>query len=97
MTKFFLGIDLGITNLKVSQFRNDGTLVASKSHEYPILYPKVSYAEQDPNEWWHGLFIVCHYFAREFPEQFKNIYGIGLCGQMHNKFYLGGSTVRADC
>ena len=97
MTKFLISIDLGTTNLKVSQFGDDGTLVALKSHEYPILSPKVSYAEQNPNEWSYSLLIVRDYFAREFPEQFKKIYGVGLCGQMHTKVYLDGSMVSADC
>ena len=83
-----LGIDLGTTSLKVSLFKADGSLVASKSSEYPILAPRVAYAEQDPEEWWQGFLKACQFFSQEYSEAFKNVAGVGLCGQMHTQVYL---------
>lgn len=88
MTKYLLGIDLGTTSLKVSLFQEPGKLIASQSSEYPILTPKVAFAEQDPNEWWQGFISVCQVLSKEFPEAFENLAGIGLCGQMHTQVYL---------
>ena len=88
MTRYLLGIDLGTTSLKVSLFQEDGGLIASKSSEYPILTPHVSYAEQDPQAWWRGFLDACQYLSHQSPEQFKNIAGIGICGQMHTQVYL---------
>jgi xylulokinase len=86
--KTLLGIDLGTTSLKVSLFTIDGHLVASKSSEYPIITPKVAYAEQDPREWWQGFIKACQFLSREFPVEFNNVAGVGLCGQMHTQVYL---------
>lgn len=90
MTKYLMGIDLGTTSIKVSLFKSDGQLIASKSSEYPILIPKAGFAEQDPNEWWQGFLSACHFLVREYPEEIKNLVGIGLCGQMHTQVYLDG-------
>lgn len=88
MTDYLLGIDLGTTSLKISLFQDNGVLVASKSREYPIHAPKVAYAEQDPQDWWQGFLYACQDLAQKYPGQFKNIAGIGLCGQMHTQVYL---------
>ena len=88
MTRYLLGIDLGTTSLKVSLFQDTGGLIASKSSEYPILTPKVAFAEQDPNEWWQGFLSVSQFMSREYPEEVENVAGIGLCGQMHTQVYL---------
>ena len=74
--KTLLGIDLGTTSLKVSLFTIDGHLVASKSSEYPIITPKVAYAEQDPSEWWQGLIKACQFLSKECPEELNNIAGM---------------------
>ena len=86
--KYLLGVDLGTTSLKVSLFQEDGKLVASKSKAYPILVPKVSYAEQDPQEWWQGFVGACQFLAREYSREISQLAGIGLCGQMHTQVYL---------
>ena len=88
MTKYLLGIDLGTTSLKVSLFQDDGVLLASKSSEYPILTPHVGYAEQDPDAWWQGFLDVCQFLSHYYPEPFKQISGIGVCGQMHTQVCL---------
>jgi xylulokinase len=86
--KTLLGIDLGTTSIKVSLYGEDGQLIASKSSEYPILAPKVGYAEQDPQEWWLGFLKACQFISSEFPEEVSKLAGIGLCGQMHTQVYL---------
>ena len=91
MTNYLMGIDLGTTSVKVSLFRGDGQLISSKSSEYPILTPKAGFAEQNPDEWWQGFLSACHFLVKEFPEEIKNLVGIGLCGQMHTQVYLDGN------
>jgi xylulokinase len=88
--KTLLGIDLGTTSIKVSLYQEDGHLIASKSSEYPILAPKVGYAEQDPLAWWQGFLEACQFLSKENPEAISKLAGIGLCGQMHTQVYLDG-------
>ncbi len=83
-----MGIDLGTTGLKVSLFSETGLLIGSAYVEYPILTPKPGFAEQDPQLWWTGFIAACEELQVKYPQQFKQVIGIGLCGQMHTQVYL---------
>ena len=85
---YLLGIDLGTTGLKVSLFTEAGQNVGTQSCEYPLLTPQPGYAEQDPDEWWRGLLATLAHLRAEHPEEFAQIDGIGICGQMHTQVYL---------
>ncbi|MBN1266524.1 MAG: xylulokinase [Anaerolineales bacterium] len=84
----FLGIDLGTTGLKATILTEEGKIIASAYVEYPILSPEPGYAEQDPLEWWNGLISNCRELKQKYPADFKEIAGIGICGQMHTQVYL---------
>ena len=49
-----LGVDLGISSVKVVVFDSDGALKGVGMSEYPILTPRLGYAEQDPEQWWRS-------------------------------------------
>ncbi len=83
-----LGIDLGTTSLKVSIFSQLGKWIASESREHPILIPEAGFAEQDPEAWWESLISSCQALNKKYPEEFRGINGIGLCGQRHTQVYL---------
>lgn len=85
---YLLGIDLGTTGLKVSIFSEDGALTGSQSCEYPLLTPQTGYVEQDPDFWWQGFVSSVKRLQSAYPEPFRRIAGIGLCGQMHTQVYL---------
>lgn len=87
---YLLGIDLGTTSLKVSLFSEDGQCAGSRSSGYPIEVPLPGYAEQNPEHWWNGFVSACQGLHAAFPEQFKKIVGVGICGQMHTQVYLNG-------
>lgn len=91
--KTLLGIDLGTTSLKVSILTENGVLLGSRSHVYPIATPKPGYAEQNPQDWWEGLVNCCHGLASEFPDAWAEVVGIGFCGQMHTQVYLDKNGV----
>lgn len=84
----FLGIDLGTTGLKATILTETGQTVASAYTEYPIHSPRPGYAEQDPLDWWHGLIGNCQQLKQNYPDDFAEIIGIGICGQMHTQVYL---------
>lgn len=51
---FVLGIDSGTQSLRAGIFDLAGNPVASATQEYPISYPQVGWAEQNPDDWWQA-------------------------------------------
>lgn len=51
----FLGIDVGTTAIKAVLVDSSFGVVAQAGREYPIHCPHRDWAEQDPEDWWHGL------------------------------------------
>ena len=45
---YVIGVDCGTSGTKTVLFREDGTVMASATIEYPMYQPKNGYAEQDP-------------------------------------------------
>jgi xylulokinase len=84
----YLSIDVGTTGLKVALVRDSGKILDSAYTEYPLLSPQPGYAEQDPHVWWQGLVAGCQQLQQQHPQDFAEIAGIGICGQMHTQVYL---------
>lgn len=49
---YVLGIDCGTQSLRSAIFDLKGNMIASASREYPIDFPRVSWAEQRADDWW---------------------------------------------
>ena len=81
-----LGIDLGTSSVKVVAFGVEGAVKGVGVAEYPILTPRLGYAEQNPEDWWRAMVTAVHEALSEagHPE----ILGIGFCGQMHGLVLL---------
>lgn len=79
---YFLGIDLGTSSVKIVLIDDQGKLIKSSSKRYPVFYPKTTWAEQDPNDWWkavkEGIREILGSDIRK-----EDIKSIGLSGQMH--------------
>ena len=84
----FLVIDLGTTGLKIALINESGTIIAQRHKEYPILYPKAGYAEQDPKLWWSSFIELCQGLNHSFPDKLAQVQAIGICGQMHTNVLL---------
>lgn len=81
-----LGIDLGTSSVKVVVFGPEGALKGVGMSEYPILTPRLGYAEQDPEQWWRSTKAA----VREALEKAgrPDILGTGFSGQMHGLVLL---------
>ncbi len=82
----YIGIDLGTSATKFLLVDETGKILNSISKEYPVIYPKSGWSEQDPNEWWNAV-------KTGVPELLKgfdgaNVNGIGVAGQMHGLVVL---------
>ncbi|KPJ64354.1 hypothetical protein AMK68_01815 [candidate division KD3-62 bacterium DG_56] len=51
---YVLGIDSGTQSLRAGIFDLKGNCLASAVQEYPISIPRVSWAEQSPDDWWQA-------------------------------------------
>ena len=49
--RYLLGIDFGGGASKATLLREDGVIASTSTTEYPTAYPKVGYAEQNPDDW----------------------------------------------
>jgi len=75
----FLGIDVGTGGCKVVAFDPDGNPVASAYREYPVLHPRVGWAEQDPDRWWKAAVEALKEITKVVPPD--SIAAVGLTSQ----------------
>ena len=53
--KYLLGVDFGGGASKATLLGEDGVIAATNTVEYPTLYPKIGYAEQNPSDWYDAI------------------------------------------
>lgn len=78
---YWIGIDLGTSAMKLLLVNETGEIVKSASRDYPLLFPKPGWSEQEPERWWDALVsgmmeLLCGIDASQID-------GIGVGGQMH--------------
>jgi len=81
--KYYLGIDLGTSSVKVVVLDEEGSIIAIERKEYPILVPFSGFAEQSTDEWWNSVCICTQNLIRKNLFDKYQIVSIGLSGQMH--------------
>lgn len=84
----FLGIDLGTSSVKIIIMDNGGKVIESVSKSYPIDYPEVGWAQQNPEDWWNSTKEGIKELLSKESINAKDINGIGLSGQMHGLVLL---------
>ena len=55
MPDYTLGIDIGTSACKAAVFDKSGRVMATRTGTYNTYYPKASYVEQKPAEWWGAV------------------------------------------
>ena len=65
--KYYMGIDIGTTNLKAAVFREDGELVSYHSESTPVSHPKPFFSEMDPMEVWEKIKICIRENVKQCP------------------------------
>lgn len=94
---YLLGIDVGTSSVKTILLRADGAyVIASAESEYPLLKPKLNYAEQNPDDWWTATIETIQQVLSIATINSQEIRGISLSGQMHGTVCLDqmGKSVR---
>ncbi len=77
MSKYILSVDLGTTSTKTVLFDDRLKVVASAKAEYPTVYPRQGWAEQDPEDWWKALVDTTASILKDSGIDPADIAGIG--------------------
>lgn len=92
--KYYIGIDMGTSSVKVTCIQETGELFCEKSSEYEIQEPRSGWKEIDPEIWMNGLDQALTELLKEIDPQM--VEAIGVTGQMHTLVVLNqnGKYVR---
>lgn len=85
---YVIGIDCGTSGTKIVLFDEKGTVIASKTIEYPMYQPKNGYAEQNPADWKDAMIGAIKSVMSQSSVKKENVRGIGISGQMHGLVLL---------
>lgn len=89
--KYVAGIDVGTSGVKCIIVAQDGSVVASKTEEYPICNPKHGWSEQNPADWWNGTCKAMKAAVEASGVVVSDIIGASSSGQMHGLVALDES------
>jgi len=73
------GIDLGTGGCKVVVYDEGGNPVAESYREYPVIHPRIGWAEQDPQAWWRACVEALREVTSRVPSQ--EIKAVGVTSQ----------------
>ncbi len=81
MTPFsvILALDLGTTGNRAIAFNQNGRILASAYQEFPQLFPKPAWVEQNPEEIWRTAFEVLQTVIQQV--QTENVAALGITNQ----------------
>ncbi len=85
---YVIGVDCGTSGTKTVLFDEAGTVIASKTIEYPMYQPKNGYAEQDPADWADAMIGTIKAVMAASGVDKHDVKGIGISGQMHGLVML---------
>ncbi|MGD9495880.1 MAG: ribulokinase [Armatimonadota bacterium] len=77
---YVLGIDCGTQSLRSALFDLQGNLLASDTHPFPIAYPQVSWAEQNPEHWWQAVRVTVPDVLRMAGVSPRDVAGVSVDG-----------------
>ena len=87
--KYFLGVDFGGSSSKATLLREDGTVVATASKEYPTYYPQNGWAEQDPEDSYNALVDNIRELLQATGIQPEDVAALALDAATHTAVLLG--------
>jgi xylulokinase len=84
---FFLGVDVGTSNVKALVVDGRGRAVARASEPLALRTPQPGWAEQDPAAWWKAASRAIRRAVGQ-GRSARKIDAVGLSGQMHSSVFL---------
>ena len=84
----FLGINLGIFEVRVSLFDVEHRALADAAVRLTRSTPQSHWSEQSPEEWWHATLEAIAKVRADVPAAFSNLHGVGVSGQAQGTVLL---------
>lgn len=84
--KYYIGIDLGTSSVKLMLVDGEGEIKNTVSREYPVFYPRSGWSEQNADDWWSAICEAIPELLDGFDG--RAVEGIGVAGQMHGLVIL---------
>lgn len=81
----YIGIDLGTSAVKLLLMDRQGKILKTVSKDYPLIFPKENWIEQEPNKWIERTFDAFKEFSKE---ELSKVCAISFSGQMHGSVFL---------
>ncbi len=82
----YIGIDLGTSSVKLLLADEKGNILKTVSREYPLIFPREGWSEQNPSEWKNGTLSALDEILDGVDR--SSVKGIGVAGQMHGLVIL---------
>ena len=86
MVRYFIGVDLGTSAVKLLLMESDGTIVNTVSKGYRLYFPHPGWSEQKPEDWKEAVFEGIKELLSGFDA--SKTAGISFGGQMHGLVVL---------
>ena len=84
--KYYIGIDLGTSSVKLMLTDSEGDIKKSVTKEYGVCYPHPAWSEQNAEDWWNAICEGLPELIADIDGQ--SVKGIGVAGQMHGLVVL---------
>lgn len=84
--KYYIGVDLGTSAVKLLLMDQGGNVVNIVSREYPLYFPYPGWSEQKPEDWWEQTKEGIRQLVE--PVDSSLVAGISFGGQMHGLVIL---------
>ena len=79
--KYYIGVDLGTSAVKLLLMDQEGQVVNIASREYPLSFPHPGWSEQNPEDWWEQSKEGIKELISKIDA--TEVAGISFGGQMH--------------
>jgi xylulokinase len=79
--EYVIAYDLGTSGVKAVLVDTDGTVSGAAMETYPLHTPQESYAEQEPEDYWHAVCLATKRVLSETNTDPAQILGIAFCSQ----------------
>ncbi len=84
--KYYVGIDLGTSSVKVLLLDSEGTLVREVTKSYELSFPESGFSEQSPEDWYSQT--LCALGELFEPQEKADTVAFSFSGQMHGLVIL---------
>ena len=84
--RYYIGIDLGTSSMKLLLMDAEGVIHNTVSKEYPLEFPQPGWSQQNPADWRNALLAGIPELLEGFDA--AKVAGIGCGGQMHGLVVL---------